>query len=202
MPSDLGKNSADPAPPTRGPLTPEHLRELADARRRFRRVSRAAAIASFSGWSMAVFAGLTLLVAFLSDWTAWMCGAGLALIAWNEIRGGVMLKRLEPRGARVLGWNQIALGVLLVAYGVWSLAISLKQPALASIGSTGDPNIDAMAESLNRTLSYGLYGSLVVIGILVPGLTSLYYFTRGPMVRKATESTAPWILELWRSGGG
>lgn len=194
------------------PLSAENLRELGEARRRAKKVRRAAAVAAFSGWSMAVFAGLSLLFAFLSDWTAWAVGIGLAVIAWNELRGAGMLRRIEPRGARVLGWNQVALGFLIVAYAGWSLYSAARGNGVSALlsagagggsggmaGMIGDPQMEQMVRELTTTLTYVVYGSVAVVGVIVPGLTAIYYFTREAIVRRMIGGTPAWAIDALRA---
>ncbi|MBX3380204.1 MAG: hypothetical protein KF805_08905 [Phycisphaeraceae bacterium] len=190
-------NSADP-----GPLSTEHLNQISDARKRAKKILRAAGMAAFSGWSMAVFAVITLAFAVMSDWSAWAIGFGLAACAANEIRGGMLLKRMEVRGATLLGWNQVFLALLIISYALWSLNSTIKNPGLTSLTQgTGDPQIDAMAKQLTTAVTWGLYGSMVVVGLIVPGLTAVYYFTRGPLVRRFRRETPEWVLEVIRRGG-
>lgn len=185
-----------------GPLTTDHLRALADARARSRKIRRAATVATFSGWSMALFAMMTLVGALFGDIAALVLGVGLSLIAYNELRGGAMLRRFEPAGAKRLALNQLALGVLLVGYASWSLFKQLQTPMLAAAGgSTGDAELDAMVEGIGGMVAYGLYGTIGIVGIIVPGLTAWYYFTRGRLVREMLERTPAWVIETLRAAG-
>jgi hypothetical protein len=182
------------------PLNADHLRALAEGRLRARKVRRAANVAATSGWTLAAFAGLTALGALFGDLVALALGGALGALAYNELRGSAMLRRLEPRGARILGYNQIALGALIVAYSAWSLVAALGSPALASLGgATGDPQTDAMLSSLTGMMTYGLYGTLGAVGLIVPGLTALYYFTRARVVRTVLAQTPPWVIDAMRA---
>ena len=184
------------------PLSPEQLRALADGRRRAAKVRRAATVAAVSGWSMAVFAGLTLLGVLFGSLISLVLTLSLAALAWNELRGGAMLKRFDPRGGKRLAMNQVALGVLIVAYAAWSLASALRTPALAALGgTTGDPQMDAMVADLTRTVAYGLYGAMAAAGIVIPGLTAWYYATRARVVRDLLSTTPAWVLEALRAAG-
>ena len=183
-----------------GPLSAEHLRELAEARVRARKVRRAAAFAALSGWTLAVFAFLTLAGAVFGDLAALILGAALAAVAWNELRGAAMLRRFEPEGPRRLGYNQIALAVLIVAYAGWSLAGALRHPMLGTgAGATGDPQTDAMLGNLGTMVALALYGGMAVVGLIAPGLTALYYFTRGRMVRAMLDGTPEWVVQTMRA---
>lgn len=149
---------------------------------------------------MAFFAAITLLGVLIDSLTSLIVSLALGAIAWNELRGGAMLRRLDPRGAARLGFNQIILGVLIVAYAAWSLSSALSTDALASFGgSTGDAQVDAMVADLSQTIAYALYASIALIGVLVPGLTAWYYFSRGPLVRTFIARTPPWVLEAMRA---
>lgn len=196
MPVTLPPHSDSPAECV-SPLAPEHLQQLSDAKRRAKKVRRAASVAALSGWSMLVFACISLALAFFSDWSAWAVGIGLLLVALNELRGSAMLRRADPAGAKVLGWNQLVLAALLVAYATWSLATSLRQP-LGTALQSGDPQIDAMAANITSAVTYGLYGTLAVLGLLLPGLTSIYYFSRARIIRSFLAETPEWIVEIMR----
>lgn len=177
------------------------MNQISDARKRAKKVLRAAGMAAFSGWSMAVFAVLTLAFAFLSDWSAWAIGFGLAACAFVELRGSKLLRKMDPRGAEMLGWNQVFLAFLITAYALWSLYSATKNPALTSMmQGTGDAQIDAMAKELTTVVTWALYGTMAVVGLVVPGLTAIYYFTRGPLVRKFRRETPDWVLEVIRRG--
>jgi hypothetical protein len=94
------------------------------------------------------------------------------------------------------------LGVLIVAYSGWSLAVSSTSSALAAAGgSTGDPEMDRLVTTLSSTLTYGVYGGMAVIGGLVTGLTAWYYFSRRGVVRKMVESTPGWVIEAMKAAG-
>jgi hypothetical protein len=184
-----------------GPLSPQHMQELAEAKVRAKKIRRAAGVAALSGWTMALFAGITLLGGLFGDWVAVALGAGLSVVAFNELRGAEMIKRFDPAGARRLGFNQIALGLLLVVYAAWSLWSALRTPILASAGSTGDPDMDATIGRISNLVAYGLYGGLAVAGVVAPGLTALYYFTRGRLIRAMVEQTPAWVIQTMRAAG-
>jgi hypothetical protein len=185
-----------------GPLSTEHLRAIGEARLRSKKVRRAVGVAMFSGWTMAAFALVTALMVVFGDVTGLVLGVLLGAIAFNELRGAAMLRRFEARGARVLGWNQVGLGVLICAYSAWSLVSAINSPALAAMsGSTGDPDVDAMVGQITGLVTYGLYGTMFVVGVIVPGLTALYYFTRGRHVRAFVSRTPAWVVDAMRMVG-
>ena len=173
---------------------------LSEVRTRSRKIRRAASVAAFSGWSMAIFAGFTLLAALFGDLIALALGGLLMAIAINELRAGALVRQLDPRGARRLGYNQIALGILIVAYAAWSLFATLRSPQYQQLaGSTGDASMDAMVRDLTGLLTYGLYGGMAIIGVVVPGLTAWYYFTRARIIRRVLAESPEWAIQAVRA---
>ena len=183
-------------------MSAEHLRAITEAKVRTRKVRRAAKVASFNGWSMVCFAGLTALGVLFGDWTSGVLTVILLAIALNELRGGKMLARFEERGARVLGYNQIALAVFIVAYAGWSMYSASHNAELqASLATIGDAQSAAMVSGLADLMTYGVYGGVAVVGLLGPGLTALYYFSRARYVREAVQGKPGWVVEMLRVVG-
>ena len=140
--------------------------------------------------------------ALLGDMVSIILAAALGALAYNELKGGSMLKSMDPLGARRLCVNQLILGAVIVAYSVWSLYSTLHDPKLASLsGGSGDPQVDATIKQLGMALTWGLYGSLAVFGVIGPGLTAWYYSSRGPVVRKFIRETPSWVVEAMRASG-
>jgi len=167
---------------------------------RAKKVRRAAGVATMSGWTMALFAILTAAGGLLGDLVSLALGLGLGVVAYNELRGAAMLRRFEERAALRLGWNQVGLGVLLVVYAGWSLVNALIHPIIGSgAGATGDAQTDAMLGRLSDLIAVGMYGGIGVLGIIAPGLTACYYFTRGRVVRKVVEGTPGWVIQAMRA---
>lgn len=183
-----------------GPLSPEHLHELAAARERSKTVRRAAGVASLSGWTLAIFAGVTGMGALFGDASSLVMAILLGAMAYNELRGGKLLRQFDERGPRVLGYNQLALSAVLVAYAGWSLRAAAATSSLASVGgTTGDAQMDATIRGLESTVATFLYGGMAVVGVIGPGLTAWYYFSRGRVLREVKAATPGWVLETMRA---
>ncbi len=190
-----------------GPLTGEHLRALALANQRGKKIRSAAGVARFNGVSMIVFSGVSLLVAMGMgafgefDWIAWVMGVGLGTLAWNELRGRRLLLRLDPRGPIVLGWNQLALLGLVFAYAAWMLRSGLMTPSPYEEAMRAEPMLRQVLgdpDNLYRTLTLSIYGSLMVVTVVFQGLNSLYYFTRGRVLRGYLAETPAWVVDVQR----
>ncbi len=191
-------------PPTAAPaspaLTPQHFEQINAACRSARSITRASGVATFSGWSMAAFALVSALPALFGSLGAIVPAAVLGGIAWNEIRGAGMLRRFDPAGPRRLAINQVVLAAFIVVYSLVQLYLSTTaSPLEAYGGSTGDAQVDELVTSMTRTVSYGLYGSMAVLGILIPGLTAWYYHSRGPKLRRFAQANPAWVVEALRA---
>lgn len=187
---------AEPTPA----LSPEQMREVRAAHHAARKPRRAAVVATVSGWTTAVFAAPTLLWGVLArDWAALALGMGMSIVAVNELRGARRLRRLDAGGARLLGTNQIAFGIMLVAYAAWSMWWLLTR-GLSPTLLTGDAQTDAMMKDLARLVTIAVYSGVAAGGVLGPGAMALYYFTRARHVARALAGAPPWAVDVLRAG--
>jgi hypothetical protein len=181
------------------PISPEHLRALEDARYRARNVRRAAVVAFISGGTLALFAFITVLGVLFGDLVSLLLALGLGGLAFNEIRGGLRLRRFEPAATKQLACNQIALGLLIVGYSAFALFTALSDPMAAAGGGTGDPAMDATIARLSIALSIGIYGTMAILGIIAPGLSAWYYHSREKYVRSMLTQTPDWVIQTLRA---
>src|SRR6266576_2260087 len=107
-------------PPAPGPLSPQQLRELADARAAHKYVRRAISVATFDGWTIAVFAIANCLCG-LGSISSMVIGVALGGLAYSELRGAARVRRVDQSAPRRLGSNQILLGTLLAVYAIWQI---------------------------------------------------------------------------------
>lgn len=187
----------------RAPISPELLRELELARQRGGRIRRAVGVALFNGWAAGVFAVISLLCGVFSR-TGLLLGIALAVVAYNEFSGANMLRRLDQRAPRRLGFNQLGFCGVLVTYSLWSIYSALTGPSpyastLASGGQVAE--ILGPIEHLYTTITLTVYGSLIFFSIIFQGGTAWYYFTRGRYIRAYVNETPPWVVELERTAG-
>lgn len=175
-----------------GPLDERQVAELARAYQRLKPIRRACAFAKFNAWTTAVFAGLSLLFCITGSVVALVMALGLTVVAFNEFRGGSMLRRLSPAGAILLACNQAGFGLLLMGYAAWMLIASSGGPTVSSQLAVADPELAAMMESLERLAFVVVYGGVAAVGLIVPGLTALYYLSRGGHLRRYRQETPEW----------
>ncbi|MFW6153877.1 MAG: hypothetical protein ACOC95_01535 [Planctomycetota bacterium] len=211
---------APPAPPAippapadgrTSPLTGEQMQAVVLARRQAAKLRSAAKVALVNGVLLAVFSGLSLLFVLgeavfgsFDAVGAVMC-VGLGALAWNELRGRRLLRRFSLRAPSVLGWNQVMLLGLIVAYAAWMMASALLGPnpydevvrrvpqAARLVGDMG---------RLYRVMAIALYGGLIVGTLIFQGLNARYYFTRARLLRSYLARTPAWVVDLQRLSGG
>jgi len=193
---------ASPAAPPQEQATPspEQMQAIALARQRGRKLSRAAGVAAFSGWTMVFFAIITLLCGLFSI-PEFLLGAGLAVVAWLELRGSKGLRLLDLSAPRRLGFNQIALSVMLIAYGGWGIlgALTGASPYEAQLAAGG-----AVAEALEpidrlqRAVTVLFYTAVIGFSVLTQGCLSAYYFTRRRHLASYLSKTPRWIVDMLR----
>ena len=189
------------------PLSPEHLQQLDQARRRAKKVLGAGRMALFNGITIGIFAGFALLFALLSplfgeiDVAALVMAVALGLMTWNEFRGRRLLRRFDSRGPRVLGWNQLALMVLIAGYCAWMIARSHFGPGPYAEDIAREPMLEptlAPIGKLHRILTWAVYGGVLLGTVLFQGLNALYYFTRRRHLEAYLAETPDWVVHLQR----
>lgn len=177
-------------------LSPEQLRELRDAGARARRIVAAGRVASFNGWSIGIFAALTLLFG-LGSVVVLGLGVGLGVVAWNEFRGRAMLRRFEPSAGRFLCRNQLGLMALIVAWSVWSVwrvTLGPPDPEMAQLQA-----LLGVEPELIDQLAVLLYLGVIVATAVFQGLNARYYFGRVALTKAYLEETPAWVVQVQRS---
>ena len=182
------------APP---PLTPEQQEALAQAGERAKTFTGAAKVASVNGWSIGIFAAVTLLFAF-SSLTALVLGVGMAVVARNEFKGRAAILRPDPTGPELLWRNQIGFMGLIIAYCLWSMYQTVSQPPDAQMAELTELLGEGI-EELVRSLTLTVYAVVIVVTGLVQGLIARYYFRRVALIEDYLRDTPEWVRELQRS---
>ncbi len=181
-------------------LSSEQLAALAEARYRGRKISRAAGVAAFSGWTMAVFSFFSLLGGLFSL-ASLALGAGLGIVAYVELKGSKRLRRFDDSAPLHLAFNQIALAVLVAlycGYGMW-MAVFGPSPYASYLAEGGDTaEMIRGIDNLNRAITTGFYAFLLIVSVVVQGGTALYYFTRKRHLTAYLRDTPGWVLEALR----
>jgi hypothetical protein len=191
-------------PPVGGPLTAAQRRELVLAHDRGKAVRKAAAVAMFNGWATAFVAALSAPFALFST-VGLITTIVLAVVATIEFRGRRRLLQFDPKGATLLGWNQLGLLAMITTYCLWSLYTDLygANSIRAELRSFSELNAALGStegvETLLRQVAILLYGSIIALSALFQGLTAVYYFTRRRYMRAYLDETPEWVRELRRA---
>jgi len=193
--------ATDQAP---GAFTPAQLEAISHARRQGRRITRAAGIAAVSGWTMAFFAFITILTGLFSI-VSLLLGVGLAVVAYFELRGSKGLRGFDVRAPFQLGFNQIALGVLVILYCSWGIWHALTGPSPYDSYLAGGGETAKLVESIdqmNRAFTSAFYAVLIGVSVIAQGCTALYYFTRRRHIIAYLRKTPEWAVEMLRTVAG
>ncbi len=180
------------------PLNNEQMSQIAEARRRRKRLDKAAAVAAFNGWTAAVFAVLALPFAPFST-TALVMALAMGAIAYHEFKGRRLFQQLSPKAPRLLGWNQIALAAVLVCYGLWNINAALTGPSPYAEHIAANDEVASILgpiDELHTLIAIVVYGSVIVLSIVFQGATAWYYFSRLKHLRAYVQETPDWVVEL------
>ncbi len=181
---------------TSSPLSAEQQREIREATERARSFLGAARVASFNGWTFAIFAGLSILFGLFSL-TGLLMGVGLGVIARNEFVGRKRLRALDPAGLDLLWRNQVGLMVLIVVYCLWSMYSVTRAP---------DPQMAELTELLGegtgelvQSLTVTVYAVVIGATVIFQGLNARYYHARVAKIEEYLRETPPWVIDLQKS---
>lgn len=203
-------SASSEAPP---PLTPEQSDALTQAEARQNTFAGAAKWASFNGWSIAIFAGLTLLFGLgLFDPVSLGLGVGMAVVAKNEFKGRDGIRQIDPQGPELLWRNQIGLGALIAVYCLWSIyrvAPVEPDPQVADLmellGSDADQLLGSLSgllgsdtNQLMRSATLTVYKVVIGVTALTQGLMARYYYLRVAAIEEYRSDTPAWVMELHR----
>jgi hypothetical protein len=184
-----------------GALTREQLAAFTQARVRGRKISRAATVAAVSGWTLAFFAFITL-IGGLFSFTSLLLGVGLGIVAYLELRGSKGLRRFDETAPLRLGFNQIALGAMIVVYCGWGIWLAVAGPGpydsyLAQGGDTAEM-IEPTAQ-LHTAMTSAFYALLICVSVVAQGCAALYHFTRRRHMIAYLRETPAWVVEALRA---
>ncbi len=126
----------------------------------------------------------------------------MGVVAYIEFTGVSRVRRLDPAAAKTLGYNQLAFGALLMIYGIWMMQSSATTAEFDSVKQQlSQVYAASQIDSWMRMVRHLSYALIVAIPTLAMGSTALFYFSREKHIRQYIQTTAPWIVEMQRSGG-
>ncbi len=189
------------APRNDGAISPEQLQAITVARHQGRRISRAAMVASISGWTMAFFGAISLLVGLFSV-PSFLLGLGLSVVAFVELRGARGLRALDLAAPRSLALNQLGLLLVVIAYAGWCIVNALVGPgAYDEQLAAGGPLAKTLApiDHLTRAITVAFYAAVIGGSLVAQACASAYYFSRRNHMLAYLKSTPKWVIETLRA---
>ncbi len=195
--------------PTTGALTPDQRAAIRKARQRRRSLDRAAGLAAFNGWSLILFAAASILLS--RDPLSIALTVLFAFVGIRELYGRRLLKRLDPAAPKILGFNQILLAAIVLAYCLWSIITflyiphpGLQQALHKFVGSDAQigqlpPEAQQLLSQTRQAVPYlivGFYGLVALTSLITQGLMALYYFTRAAHLRSYLDDTPDWVIQM------
>lgn len=200
-PSHILPQNPDEAPPT--PLSDQHYQAVREAKARRKKIDVAIGVATFNGWSLGLFASLSgLMLIFSFSFIGLVISAGLGAVAFYEFKGRAMLRQLDVRGTHLLGYNQLALGVLIIGYCLWSLAAVMFGPSEYAEVIAQNPELEQMLGSTDDLFRFGamiVYGMAIVLTIPYQALMGWFYFSRAKYVTLYVDQTPQWVTQMQRA---
>jgi hypothetical protein len=159
-------------------------------------------VARGDGWTVGAFGGLTFLCG-LGTVSGALVGSGMMVIAFVELQAANRLRRLETGAARVLGFNQVALAALLLAYAVFGVYGVLYGPSEYAAIVAAEPEVGRALgpiEDLTKTFSLAVYVIVMLVAVFFQGGMAMYYFGRAALVRNYLAQTPAWVVSVQRAG--
>ncbi len=192
-----------PTEPTVEPLSRQHYDAMRDAKSKRAKIDFAIGVATFNGWSIGIFAVISALILPLSfSLQGLLVAAGLGAVAYHEFKGRRLLHLLDTRAPRLLGYNQLALGAVIVGYCAWSLIAELAGPGSYAQTIEQNPELaDVLGsmEGLMSTIVVAVYVGAILLTIPYQGLIAWYYFSREKHLRAYIDQTPGWVTDLQRA---
>ena len=180
-----------------GAISPGQLQAITIARHQGRKISRAAMVASISGWTMAVFGAISLLGGLFSV-PSFLLGVGLCVVAFVELRGAARLRALDLAAPRALALNQLGLLVVVIVYATWGMVTAMFGPGpydeqLAAGGSIARSL--APIDTMTRVITVAFYAAVIGGSVVAQGCAAAYYFSRRRHMTAYLERTPKWVVE-------
>ena len=182
------------------PLSAAQKSALDDAAGRVRAILKPARVATVNAWTIGIFGAITVLWGLVSGGGGVVVGALLLAVAWNEKRGRDRLRALDPEGATILGWNQVALAAVVTAYCLVAIVRAHVAPS-ASMQELEDAA--GFSADLVAQITTLVYGAVIVGVVASQAFLARWHFRRRAMVEAFRQKTPPWVVEvLVRAGKG
>jgi hypothetical protein len=157
-------------------------------------LKRVRAIARVNGWSIAIFGGLSVLLALaLGDVSSMAIGVLVAVAGAMEIRGGRKLGRRDPEGMKLLVRSQMFLLAIILVYCATRLGSFDAETMMGNV----TPDMEALLKEsgitraeilpLVRLVFYAVYLTVAVVCLFYQGGMAIYYRRKTRLVTAALQ---------------
>ncbi|HZZ44149.1 MAG TPA: hypothetical protein VFE58_14525 [Tepidisphaeraceae bacterium] len=181
-------------------FTPEHLVEIAEAKKRFVRIRREISVAVFDAWSVAIFAGITV-VCSLGSISGMFVGFGMGVIAFVEFRSIARLRQLDPDAPHALGRNQLVFATVLILYAAYNLLFpGAGLSAEIKDAAGADPELASTLAGVSDMVNHILYAGVIAFALVFQGGCAIYHYTRTRYLKQYLQETPEWIRKLHSAG--
>jgi hypothetical protein len=109
---------------------------------------------------------------------------------------------MDLRGPKLLCYNQIVLGIIIIAYCAWTLIAELTGPGTYAQTIQQNPELADIlgpTEGLIKLIVAVAYGSIIVLTIPYQGFMAWYYLSRTKHIQNYLNQTPQWVTELERA---
>lgn len=189
--------------PANEPLNQQHYDAMREAKTKRKKIDFAIGVATFNGWSIGIFAALSALILPLSfNFQGLLITLGLGAVAYHEFKGRRLLHLLDTRAPKLLGYNQLALGAVIVGYCAWNLIAELAGPGSYAQTIQENPELAEVLgpmEDLMSMIIVLVYGSAILLTIPYQALIAWYYFSRAKHLKAYIDQTPQWVTDLQRA---
>lgn len=202
-PPEPSLGAGTPTGQAEGALTQHHYDAMRDAKTKRAKIDFAIGVATFNGWSIGIFAALSaLFLPFSFGLQSLLITLGLAAVAYHEFKGRRLLRNLDLSAPRLLGFNQIAFGAVIIGYCAWTLTTELLGPGTYAQTIEKHPELaDTLGsvEGLIQLIVVLVYGSIILLTIPYQAAMAWYYFSRAPHMKRFLNETPDWVADMQRA---
>jgi hypothetical protein len=186
-----------------GGLESGQLQAIEAARQAQKPLRRGAVVATSSGILLLLGAGGSFLMAIFGI-EHLIAAAVLGTLGFVELRGASGLRAGRRGAGRLLMWNQIAFGLLLVVYGslgIWRTfatdptTMGFSEQTAQFMEQNPDMGLGGMGQTIWLVM-LTFYAGIVLFGVLCQGLMALYYAGKERRLRRWRAETPEWAAQL------
>lgn len=207
--SQTGHTAETPRATPTSPLDERHfamVRQASQGRKAVEKMIRRTRSSSLIALVLGVVA---IGIAFI--WPGWenvLIAVALCAIGAVELWGHHQIRQVKSRAATVLGSNQLALLLTIIAYCTVQMAAFSSEEAKGSALSpelraqldgllVAQPTLEREIDQWMPILTYGFYGLIIVISIGFQGGMARYYFRNRRYIDAFNRETPSWIRRLF-----